>query len=221
MNSWYTRLPQPGPLLLSGRRALESFQSLPSKPLLQRKNSLACGGSVASVLRTILLISSAMSTSTATTPSWNSGDCRPCRARLTSAPASWTSRAATSSLTFPTTSCVCGSTVRLADRARSRDGEGLGILTQDFLIFSGICCIPEVSASSLSSFLSSPLLKLSYPHQLIWERTKKPPSGHLGVGVLHPSSVLTPSCSWHRTPSTIPSGSTGTWRRTACVVNTK
>ena len=33
MKSWYTRSSQPGPLLLSGRRALERYQLLPSKPL--------------------------------------------------------------------------------------------------------------------------------------------------------------------------------------------
>ena len=80
--------------------------------------------------------------------------------------------------------------MRSADRARSRDGEGLGILSQDSLILSGIRYVPEVPASSFPSFLGSPLLKLSYPHQLIWERTKKPPSGHMRVGV--PPPILSP-----------------------------
>lgn len=167
VNSWHTRSVWHPPLLLSGRRALESIRLFLLNPFLQRKNSPACGRSAAFVLWTVLLILCAMSTSTATTPSWNSAGCRPCRARPTSAPASWTSRAATSSLTSLTTSCVCGNTVRLAGRASNRGGGKLGISTKDALTLSGggvvarglsgMPCIPEVPASSPPTFLGSPL----------------------------------------------------------------
>lgn len=109
------------------KESWERYQLLPLNPFCRVSSSLLVAGVWLLVLRTILLIRhvyfhcySHQTETVGTVQALQS------QAGLLS-PCILTSRAATSSLTSPTTSCVCGSTVEVSRQSQSRDGEGLDL----------------------------------------------------------------------------------------------